>query len=287
MSHVPFFGSQIDVPVEKVAIPCFGGYDTSGTYGVFVNKKIVQTCTEQYFVLDNLILYERFRDAADKLGIHIERLGTLRPNQSLVYIQSNFHRVHVGSDTVDMRLTFTNDHSGGMSFGLGHDTTTIICQNTFMYAHEKLETKIRHTNSLLDRLDNALDKLVEYQKREQEFVIYANELANTRANTDDFLKFVDLAANLKTPEGELVSIGTDGWDTMVSPQSVKKANKILDIGEFSMRNHGSNVWGAFSLFTNYTTHHRGKEDNRMVNKLEGVDNKAWNMALDMAGISLN
>lgn len=290
MKHLPFENSSIDFEAIKLPMVAEDSYyDSKGAYGMFVKGKFVAPVSEAYFAIPNVKLYDKMRYAADELGVEIYNMGSLRHDSSLVYIQTTPRTFYVGENEVKGQLTITNSHAADQSLGWGTDTLTIVCENSFHKVHGRSQNKLRHTSSIERNLDLLIKQMLDYQRHEQEFVEYLQILANTPAKVQDFHKFIDLAADLRDKDKKPVSVSDPNWAANLSTRSVNKAMEIVKIAEWSAQYNGPTLWGALSTVTNWTTHH-AKSDSvaRAADKFNSLlDQKAYVMALEMAGISYN
>jgi hypothetical protein len=164
----------------------------------------------------------------------------------------------LGRDTTQQKITLINSHDGSTGFGIGNVSFTISCSNTFSAAYRGLETKIRHTSSMQDKIDLAMREIEFLEKSWNDFQTMVDRMANTSV---DFVKADEIIRSaLKL---------TDGATSLPDIRSCV-VNEMYEKGQ--------TAWGVFNGITHYTTHvmrARDRDTSKLVGAGRDIDNKVF------------
>lgn len=234
-----------------------------------------------YEVFQNNELLDILFKISQKSGLELHKGGLFGDGQKVwLQLKSDSHSMP-GNDRIDGYITGINSFDGGTSLGFGNSTMTISCRNTFWAAYHELDTKIRHTGKLRDRLDEVLRKidiLLEEEKKHFEMVDHLADVRITPEVKDLVTRMLfDLTKHDRLDE------------EVVKEMSTRKKNSYdqfnLDL-QTELSGKGDNLWGLFSGVTRYTTHSMKKNDNtgnmkaKMIGAAGRKERKIWTTLVD-------
>lgn len=223
-------------------------------------QKELGTCKAGYEVFQNSQLADLILEVAHTTTLPIHSAGFLGKGEK-VYIQLKSADLHMKNDTVKGYLTVVNSFDGSTALGIGNSTFTISCSNTYFSAYKALVHKIKHTASLLLKVEDlmqSLDATVVAQNKHFELISKLATAPMTDAAAHAMYKlvgkvdFADLKAHRANPDSKLIS--------------TRKLNAIerLEasiIGEIATKDR--TLWGLFSGVTHYTTNVLKNEEAKM------------------------
>jgi len=212
---------------------------------------IFTTCKKDYTVFQNTELAEMLIRISEKTGYETHK-GGIFDHGGKVYMQVKSPNIitNLGAnkDTVKGYLTGINTHDGTGSLRWGSANLTISCRNTFMAAMKQLKNKLRHTNSIHDRVELALAELKQVEAIERSIFdsfIKLSEIPLTReigAKVVKDITGVDVLKNKQDAEKDY------------STQALNKSKLLLNSIAQEINQKGDTLWGLLSGVTHYTTH---------------------------------
>ena len=174
--------------------------------------------------------------------------GSLK-NGSRVFVQMELPTIHIGKSGVKRYITLTNSHDGSMSLGFGTSNQVICCQNTFNIANRDV-SKIRHTSSMQQRIDEAVQSLrrvLEFEDTQMETYEIASNRRFDKNHIADIVQAVF---------GKQVSQSKDDVSTRTQNQMSAFAQDI----NRSIDEQGETLWALFNGVTRYTNHTTKNKD---------------------------
>lgn len=221
---------------------------------------------EGYELFQNEELVEILMRATEIIGGDIElKKGGMFNNGQKVFVQlkTDNHRMPNG-DNIEGYITGINSFDGGTSLGFGNSTVTISCGNSFWYSYHELDTKIRHTSKLRERVEEVVQKFSILMEQEKEHF-----------KTIDKLNDVYLTPEIQDlVQKKMFNISReDRWDKAYSEMSTRKRNQVdnfLTDLNLEKMDKGENLWGLFSGITRFTTHSMKKTGDNTKSKMIGV-----------------
>jgi hypothetical protein len=174
--------------------------------------------------------------------------GSLRGG-SRVFVQMELPTIKIGKSGVNRYITLTNSHDGSMALGFGTSNQVICCQNTFNIANKDV-SKIRHTASMQQRIDEAVQSLrrvLEFEDKQMEVFETASTRQFDRKHIADIVQSVF---------GKSVETGKDEASTRLKNQMGAFANDINK----SIDEQGETLWALFNAVTRYTNHTTKNKD---------------------------
>jgi phage/plasmid-like protein (TIGR03299 family) len=221
-------------------------------------QKILGVHKDSYEVFQNQQMAELLFELSQKADLPIHNAGLLGGG-SKVFIQLKTDDLNLSyGDKVKGYLTAVNSFDGSTSLAFGHSTTTISCQNTFFGAYKGLGSKIKHTKSMIIKVDDLLrsaEKVRAEEKANFETIKKLSEVPMTDNWVDEVLK-------------GLFAVSLEDVKTNAETISTRNRNNIMRFRDALAQEtayKGKTMWGLFSGVTKYTTHMMGdnKEDTKM------------------------
>lgn len=221
-------------------------------------QKILGVHKDSYEVFQNQQMAELLFELSQKADLPIHNAGLLGGG-SKVFIQLKTDDLNLSyGDKVKGYLTAVNSFDGSTSLAFGHSTTTISCQNTFFGAYKGLGSKIKHTKSMIIKVDDLLrsaEKVRAEEKANFETIKKLSEVPMTDNWVDEVLK-------------GLFAVSLEDVKTNAETVSTRNRNNIMRFRDALAQEtayKGKTMWGLFSGVTKYSTHMIGsdKEDTKM------------------------
>jgi phage/plasmid-like protein (TIGR03299 family) len=221
-------------------------------------QKILGVHKNSYEVFQNQQMAELLFELSQKADLPIHNAGLLGGG-SKVFIQLKTDDLNLSyGDKVKGYLTAVNSFDGSTSLAFGHSTTTISCQNTFFGAYKGLGSKIKHTKSMIIKVDDLLRSAEQVRAEEKanfETIKKLSEVPMTDNWVDEVLK-------------GLFAVSLEDVKTNSDTISTRNRNNIMrfrDALAQEIAYKGKTMWGLFSGVTKYSTHMIGsdKEDTKM------------------------
>ena len=215
------------------------------------NSTVFTTCKEAYTPFQNAQLAEMLIRISEKTGYSIHSGGSFNGGAK-VYLQLESPNKIIGIgnnyDKVEGFLTGINSHDGSTSLKWGETNITISCRNTFMAALKKLKSSARHTQSIHDKVEQAIQEL--------NGVVLAE-----KSLFDQFIRLAEIPVQGATIAKVVKSI-TDvdimdrnyRMDKSLSSYAINRTSELLAAIQKEMSQKGETMWGLMSGVTQYTTH---------------------------------
>jgi hypothetical protein len=229
-------------------------------------NKILGVHSSGYEAFQNSQMGELLERISGKMDLPLHKGGYFGDGQK-TYIQLKTSDKRLGTDLVKGYLTCVNSFDGSTSLGFGHSNLTISCQNTFFANYKQMENKVRHTASMMAKVDAICMQIEEVLR--SEFAIFNKIEKMTQIEIDPKVREMVLQKMLNLQKEERLSD--------LSTLSTRKKNILSDLqvsitgeiyGQEGSIGKGENLWGLFSGITHYTTHKlKGNADE---NKLFGI-----------------
>lgn len=245
--------SGIEIPDNYAAIRS----DNNGYLGIvgeryehLQNAELVSTAYDAgKEVFDSNLQLSHPWNNAETLGSFGNMGGGSLREGSRVFVQLELPTIDIGRSGVNRFITVTNSHDGSISLGFGTSNQVICCKNTFAVANKDL-SKIRHTASMQQRIDEAVKSLRNILQFED-----AQMLTFEEASKRKFDK--------KHIEDIVLAVFGKETRTLKSEVSARKKNQMMqfssDISK-SIGEQGETLWALFNGVTRYTNHSTSNKD---------------------------
>jgi len=267
--------------VDKLPLTLPGGAD-SGFCGVVRadTRKTFATCKDGYEPYQNSELLELVNRSAEETGLKLDKGGMFKGG-ALVHLQlenSLLEGIGENKDTIRRWVTAINSHDGSTALRWGLTNMTISCQNSFWYAYRGLDSSIKHTGTMRDRIAETVKNIRKVQEVEKTLYETFFKLA------DAPVEKIHISQAVKTILG--IDLDRKATDKEVSQYQLNRVRDLSGAISREMQQKGNTLWGLFSGVTYYTTHLApGKESGREQSKAVGSsfhkDNKVLNQLVEV------
>lgn len=186
---------------------------------------------------------------AETLGSFGNMGGGSLKGGAKVFLQLALPDAYVGKSDIKRYITITNHHDGSGSLGFGTTNQVVCCANTFAMAQKQI-SKIRHTASINERVDEAaenLRRMLGFEEKQMEVFEAASNRAFDKNHIEDIVKAV-----FNTP----LSADKSKVSTRTQNQMVTLAGDINK----SIDEQGETLWALFNGVTRFTNHSRFSKD---------------------------
>lgn len=235
---------------------------------------------KSYEVFQNWEMVEMIQRVAEKSNLDLANGGLFNEGRKtfLSIDTGSIKGIGENNDTIKKYITVINHHDGGGSLAIGHSNVTISCSNTFYKAYRDLQTKIRHTVTMRERVDAMLQEFDVVREAETTLYEKFKRMAEVPA------KEVDVVSMIRAITGVDVKMSPAEAEDKFSKAQVKKAQTLFGRINEEMAQKGETLWGLFSGVTSYTNRDvnatsRRKDlwENKTVGTAGKIDNKALNL----------
>lgn len=241
-------------------------------------KEEFQAVKENYEVFQNWELIEMVSKVAASSDLDLAKGGYFNGGRK-VYLKldtGSLKGIGENNDELKRYITVLNSHDGSSSLALGMTNITLSCANTFHRMYREMNTKIRHTSTMRDKIDELMRQVDKV--REEEVTLYDNFMRMADQSIgDNQIKWM-----IKVITGVDVDKPVKEAEQEYSRLSIKKAMNLTERIAQETTQKGKTLWGLFSGVTSYTNRDvRTKRGDLLENKMVGVgykiDNKAYNL----------
>ena len=239
-------------------------------------RKVLGIHAKSYVPYQNNELLELLFKISQQSGLRVHSGGCFKGGQR-VWFQLKSNDLNIGTDRVEGFISGMNSFDGSSSLAFGNSKTTISCGNTWWTVYREVDTRLRHSSTMIPRIEEILRKIDILLEEEQEGFAEIQRLGNTTMTSDMKELVTRMLFNLDKEEQ------LDGDEL-----STRMQNNILrfelDV-DTEVQGKGSNLWGLFSGVTRYTTHSMKKDKDNSEAKMFGhtgvVERKIYNELVGM------
>jgi hypothetical protein len=234
------------------------------------NNAVLGIHSDGYVPYQNYELLDLLYQISKQTGLELHSGGLFGQGEK-VWFQLKSNNLSIGTDRVEGYVSGFNSFDGSTSLAFGNANITISCMNSFWKGYHTVQSKIRHSLSLHERVDNILKQIDIVLEEEKETFETIKMLSGVKVDQ----KVIDLVTkrlfDLKLEE-----------KIDFNELSTRKTNQIhkfyIDLnGELKLKE--DSLWGLFSGVTKYTTHSMKKGDNSEAKIFGAVGEKErviWN-----------
>ena len=255
------------------------------------NNAVFATCKESYVPFQNSELAEMLIRLSEKTGYALHGGGMFNGGGK-VYMQlespNKLQGIGENRDRVNGYLTGINGHDTSTALKWGETNITISCHNTFMAAMRAIKNSARHTESIHDRIEQAIREIngvVEQEKSLFDTFIKLAEVPVTKPAIARIVKDVT-TVDITLTKAEL--------EKNYTTYAVNRSQELLQAIAKEMKQKGETMWGLMSGVTQYTTHviPVPKRDNARLESLYtgtayNVNNESFATIKQLAGLATN
>jgi len=184
--------------------------------------------------------------------------GSLKGGRA-IFLQIELEKAFIGKSDINRYITVTNKHDGSGSVGFGSTNQVVCCANTFAMANKFL-SKFRHSSSLQQRLDEAMElykAALTHEERQMEVFEQAANTKFDKHHIEDIVKSV-------------FGVTTDVKKEDVSTRKLNSIKKFSDDVMTSINEQGETLWALFNAATRYTNHSTNRR-NKTESLIFGAD----------------
>ena len=238
------------------------------------NNRVLNVVKDSYTPMQNSHLAEMLVRISERTGFKMHSGGSFNFGGKVFIQLETGSKAFINGHEVIGYITAINSHDGSSSLKWGVSNYTISCSNTYAAAQRQLANSLRHTSSILKRVDDYLRSIDVLTKEEH----------------DVFEKFKRLSEKplhpvvMKDIIGRVA--GFDDYD-QATVYEKKKAHQLISSISAEVKSKGDTMWGLFSGVTHYTSHVMqvsSKPNARLESKYVGnalkIDNEVLQLLLN-------
>lgn len=246
------------------------------------DNKVLGVVGKDYSPLQNVKAFEWFQPFLDSGVAQLEAAGSLfggRKTWVLAKVTGLAAEV-VKNDPVESFILLSNSHDGTSSVKAGYTGVRCVCANTLAMAHNDKTSKllkVKHKGDVGKTLEKIREIMNVHTQEFQATVEQYRDLAKRPCDVETMKKLVRIvfAPANALPEGVVVTPGEEEDEDRRNLE-----NKILPLFEagigMDIEGVGGTLWGAYNAITEFTTHHRGRNEHTRLNSLWFGDSKRIN-----------
>ena len=237
---------------------------------------ILGTVGEKYTPLQNVEQFQWFQPFLDTKEVAFETAGVLKDGAivwALARILSGDGVVDVGGgDTIAKYLMTYTSHDGSLATGVMFAPIRTVCWNTLsMNLHDKRakQLKVRHTKRQVTTLNEIRETISLLDREFQMTASQFQKLKRAVINKDDMVRFCKIVFECDKEE-------------KVSTRLSNIIDHCVDLAYTGKGNTGETVWDAYNGITEWLSHERGNDNNRLHQNYFGPGATIGKRALDVA-----
>jgi hypothetical protein len=277
---------NLDFRIEKEMLLSSTGRPTP-YYGLFNSKsgECLNSVKDSYTVSQNDEVVELVLRGMEGFGeLSVQKAGSLNGGRK-VFVQLGIEGMElVGTERIKRYVTIIDSNDGSTGLGVSIGELVMSCQNQFYRFYKNSQSKLRHTSSLTQRI-NELPHLIETILSEN---MRLTETYKQFQSTDVSKKLADEMVKHILGFDRTMSIKTE---SELSTRSLNSMNELYSHIEKETNQKGMNMFGLFSGFTSWTTHAKsaprrenGREESMMIGTNYKTNNDAFEFAMNKLGL---
>lgn len=270
VNKVPQF---IELNGEKVLT---GAYATVRTD----TGAILGTVGEKYTPLQNTEQFKWFQPFLDTREVAFETAGVLKDGAivwALARILSGDGVIDAGDgDTVNKYLMTYTSHDGSLATGVMFCPIRTVCWNTLsmnLSSEVAKQLKVRHTKRQVTTLNEIRETISLMDREFQMTASQFQKLKRAVINKDDMVRYVKIVLECDKEE-------------KLSTRMSNIVDRCVSMAIDGIGNSGESVWDAYNGVTQWLTHERGSDSNRLHQNAFGpgaaINQRALKVALQLA-----
>ena len=248
------------------------------------DKRVYTIATERYNILQNRQSFDWFQPFLDTNAVTFETAGSLFDGAVIFILAKMAGAFKIAEgDEVEQYLLLQHSHNGKHCIDASDTPVRVVCNNTLSLANnsksKKVWGKIKHSKTMLTRLENVRDQIAESKFRFAEYMELYKQLTRVQAKpaqVQDYYK--TLMGKKDVAYIDLPKQSKDRLDKLEYYFSMGKGNTNPAIA--------GTWWAAYNGYTEFLSHDSGRSlENRYADLwFNGADNQlALDTALAMVG----
>lgn len=233
---------------------------------------------ESYEVFQNWEMIDMMYEIASKSNLDLALGGHFHGGRK-VYLKldsGSIEGIGENRDTIKKYITVLNCHDGTGSLALGMTNITMSCSNTFHRMYKEMNTRIRHSANMRDKIDILMKGIDSVRREEQTLYDKFWRMAEIEADDNDIKKIV------RAITGVDLDLSHEEAKEKFSKRTIEKAAQLTGRIAEETAQKGQTLWGLFSGVTSYTNRDvTSRRNNLLENKIilnsGKIDNKAFDL----------
>lgn len=247
------------------------------------DKRVYTIATERYNILQNRQSFEWFQPFLDTNAITFDTAGSLFDGAVIFILAKMAGAFKIAEgDEVEQYLLLQHSHNGKLCVDASDTPIRVVCNNTLTLANnsksKKVWGKIKHSKTMLTKLDNVRDQIAESKFRFAEYMELYKQLVRVQVKPADASKYyLTLMGKQDTPIVDLPKQSRDRLEKLEYYFTNGKGNTNPAVA--------GSYWALYNGFTEFLSHDSGRSlENRYADLwFNGADNQlALNTAMAMA-----
>lgn len=264
--------SKLNWCVTKEPIQTKNGIDIPDRFAIMRDdtKSILGVLGNNYMPVQNEELLELLFQISQSTGLTFHSGGSFGLGEK-VWFQLKSNTLDLGNDKVHGYISGFNSFDGKTMLALGNTHVTVSCLNTFNAGYREVDTKMRHSSTMREKIQIMLGRVSTLRKEEEHQFEIIKRMNHTKFDMGLKDKLIDILFQI-TPDEKIKGLST------------RKANMIntfnTDWDTEIQSKGGNNLWAAFSGITRFTTHsmYKSKEraqEMKMFGKTGDLERQIW------------
>lgn len=275
-------GACFDVEKVPQFIELNGHRVQTGSYATVRTdtNAVLGTVGEKYTPLQNVDQFQWFQPFLDTREVAFETAGVLKEGSvvwALARILSGDGVVDAGGgDKINKYLMTYTSHDGSLATGVMFAPVRVVCWNTLSmnFASDVAKRlKVRHTKRQVTTLNEIRETINLMDRQFEATASQFQKLKRAIINKDDMVKYFKIVFE------------ADKQDE-VSTRLSNIIDRCLDLSYTGRGNTGESAWDAYNGLTEWLSHERGNDKNRLHQNQWGpgaaINSRALNVALQLA-----
>jgi len=249
-----------------------------------IDNKVYTACTERYNTLQNKQAFDWFQPFLDTNAVTFETAGSLFDGAVIFILAKMAGAFKIAEgDEVEQYLLLQHSHNGKHCIDASDTPVRVVCNNTLSLANnsksKKVWGKIKHSKTMLTRLENVRDQIAESKFRFAEYMELYKALTRVQAKPAQVRDYYQTLMGKKdVPYIDLPKQSKDRLEVLEYNFSMGKGNTNPAIA--------GSWWAAYNGYTEFLSHDSGRNIESRYADLwfNGADNQlALDTALAMVG----
>ena len=237
---------------------------------------ILGTVGEKYTPLQNTEQFKWFQPFLDTREVAFETAGVLKDGAivwALARILSGDGVIDAGDgDTVNKYLMTYTSHDGSLATGVMFCPIRTVCWNTLsmnLSSDIAKQLKVRHTKRQVTTLNEIRETISLMDREFQMTAAQFQKLKRAIINKDDMVRYCKIVFEVDKQEE-------------ISTRQSNIIDRCIDLAYTGKGNSGESAWDAYNGITEWLSHERGNDNNRLHQNQWGPGAILGKRALDVA-----
>lgn len=161
----------------------------------------LDTLSDKYKLVPTKLIAEKFKSMGFVTAEYVEtrvRKASKQGYQKHMVRMNNPKLLSSAHKDVKLQLVITNSHDGLSSFSIKLGIYRLVCSNGLMVGSTFESVTLRHTGSIIEQVDQAVERMVAQVKKLDEAIAQMKARKLTR---EEEIEFINKAVKLRYPSG--------------------------------------------------------------------------------------